>query len=164
MDQKPAESKRKARPKKAEKARRLLWLTEAQAALGWGVILILVALLGAIYLNQASRIATIGRRVQSLQIQVDNVKRENASREREIAQAQSLDRLQSEATRLGFRRARPNDIEYVIVPDYPVAPPAPLLIASAPPPPAAEAIERIQDALWLALRASMTNLIRGEAP
>jgi cell division protein FtsL len=164
MDQKPAESKRKARPKKAEKARRLLWLTEAQAALGWGVILILVALLGAIYLNQASRIATIGRRVQSLQIQVDNVKRENASREREIAQAQSLDRLQSEATRLGFRRARPNDIEYVIVPDYPVAPLAPLLIASAPPPPAAEAIERIQDALWLALRASMTNLIRGEAP
>jgi cell division protein FtsL len=160
-----AERKRKARPKKAEQQRRLVWLTEAQAALGWGVILILVALLGAIYLNQTSRVASIGRRVQALQIQVDNVKRENATLEREIAQAQALDRLQREAVRLGFRRARPEDIEYVIVPDYPMVVAAPALIRPAPAPsPAAEAVERVQDAFWLALRAGVTDLIRGEAP
>ena len=49
---------------KREQLKRLGWLTEAQAVLGWGVILILVALVGAIYLNQASRIASVGRRVQ----------------------------------------------------------------------------------------------------
>jgi cell division protein FtsL len=164
MEQKSAAPKRRARPKKAEQARRLVWLTEAQAALGWGVILILVALLGAIYLNQASRIATIGRRVQNLQIQVDNVKRENAALEREIAQAQALDRLQREAARLGFRRARPDDIEYVIVPDYPVATPAPLPLSTRPPEPAAGPIEQIQYALWLGVRGSLTDLMRGEAP
>jgi cell division protein FtsL len=165
MVQESAEPKRRTRPKKAEQVRRLVRLTETQAALGWGVILILVALLGAIYLNQASRIASIGRRVQTLQIQVDNVKRENASMEREIAESQALDRLQREAVRLGFRRARAEDIEYVVVPDYPVLVPAVTRARRpAPPPPPPEPVERIQDALWLAVRASVTDLMRGESP
>jgi cell division protein FtsL len=143
-----------------EQARRLVWLTEAQAALGWGVILILLALLGAIYLNQASHIAGVGRRVQNLQIQLDNVKRQNFSLEKEIAESQSLDRLESEARRLGFRRARPQDIEYVIVPNYPVAavvttPVAPTLI---------EPVETLSEALWMAFKAGASNLILGEAP
>jgi cell division protein FtsL len=165
MVQESAEPKRRTRPKKAEQVRRLVRLTETQAALGWGVILILVALLGAIYLNQASRIASIGRRVQTLQIQVDNVKRENASMEREIAESQALDRLQREAVRLGFRRARAEDIEYVVVPDYPALVPAVSRARRpAPPPPPPEPVERIQDALWLAVRASVTDLMRGESP
>jgi cell division protein FtsL len=164
MEPKSAAPKRKARPRKTEQARRLVRLTEAQAALGWGVILILVALLGAIYLNQASRIATVGRHVQSLQIQVDNVKRENAALEREIAHAHALDRLQREATRLGFRRARPDDIEYIIVPDYPVVTPALVPLRAPAPQAPAEPIERLQDALWLAVQGSMTDLIQGVAP
>jgi cell division protein FtsL len=165
MVQESSEPKRRTRPKKAEQVRRLVRLTETQAALGWGVILILVALLGAIYLNQASRIASIGRRVQTLQIQVDNVKRENASMEREIAESQALDRLQREAVRLGFRRARAEDIEYVVVPDYPALVPAVSRARRpAPPPPPPEPVERIQDALWLAVRASVTDLMRGESP
>ena len=50
-----------------EQLKRLNALTEAQAALGWGVILLLAALLGTVYVSQASRIATVGRRVQILQ-------------------------------------------------------------------------------------------------
>jgi cell division protein FtsL len=165
MIEESAEPKRKKRPKKAEQVRRLVWLTETQAALGWGVILILVALLGAIYLNQASRIAAIGRRVQNLQIQVDNVKRENAALEREIAEAQALDRLQREAVRLGFRRASAVDIEYVVVPDYPMLVPTLAPVRTPVPPPSPpEAIERFRDAIWLAVRASVTDLMRGESP
>ena len=58
------EEKPRPKPRQArELARRLGLLTEAQAAAGWGVIVVMGALLGAIYLNQASKIATIGRRV-----------------------------------------------------------------------------------------------------
>jgi hypothetical protein len=94
-------------------------LTEAQAAAGWGVIVVLGALLGAIYLNQASKIATIGRRVQMEQNELDEVKRANAELERQIAEAQSLERLDAEARRLGFVPSTPADIDYVVIPQYP---------------------------------------------
>ena len=66
---------------KRESAKRLTWLTEAQAVLGWGIILVLVAVLGTIYLSQASQIAVTGRRVQIRQNELDTLKRENAAME-----------------------------------------------------------------------------------
>ena len=103
-----------------EQLKRLNALTEAQAALGWGVILVLAALLGTVYVSQASRIASVGRQVQILQNELTELKRQNNDLERDIAAAQALDRLQAEAVRLGFVEADPDDIEYIIVPDYPV--------------------------------------------
>lgn len=146
---------------KKEKRRNRFWLTEAQAALSWGIILALGALLGTIYLYQASRIASVGRHVQELQNDLDDVKRINAELEREIAEGQSLDRLQSEAQRLGFVTARPEDIEYLIVPDYPTAinQSEPLEEPKPPPP-----IETIWEALGLAFQSSVNDLVRGESP
>ena len=80
------------RRSKTEKRKSILWLTEAQAALSWIAILVLAALVGAIYLFQASRIASVGREVQELQWELDDVKRVNSELEREIAEAQSLDK------------------------------------------------------------------------
>ena len=147
-----------------EQLKRLNALTEAQAALGWGVILVLAALLGTVYVSQASRIAAVGRRVQILQNDLPELKRENNDLERDIAAAQALDRLQAEAVRLGFVEASPDDIEYIIVPDYPVeeAVSDPLEIlpqATAVPPPA----ETVREALWLYLSDRFTDFIRGEA-
>ncbi len=113
----------KPRPRQArELARRLGQLTQAQAATGWGVIIILGALLGAIYLNQTSSIATIGRRIQEEQGELDDLKRENAELERLVAEAQELERLDSEARRLGFVPSTPADIDYVVIPNYPMEP------------------------------------------
>ncbi|MCP4424470.1 MAG: hypothetical protein GY803_08270 [Chloroflexi bacterium] len=144
-------------------------LTEAQAALGWGVILILAALLGSIYLSQTSRIAAVGRRVQDLQERLDDLKRENGVLERQIAEAQSLERLQQEAVRLGFVQAGPNDIEYIIVPDYPAeetAVPVPIT-SDVPSPdilsPAVLPPDTMSEVLWLALQNSVSSLIYGEA-
>lgn len=111
----------KPRPRQArEMARRLGLLTQAQAAAGWGVVIILAALLGAIYLNQASSIAAIGRRVQREQAKLDELKLENADLERQIAESQTLERLHAEALRLGFVLASPAEIDYVVIPNYPM--------------------------------------------
>lgn len=159
----PQQEQRSARQTR-ELARRLGWLTEAQAALGWGVILLLVALLGVIYLTQASRIAAVGRRVQVLQNQLIDLKRENAELERQIAEAQSLETLQETAVRQGFTQALPDDIEYITVPNYPAATAEPILAATTPKatttvaPPAT-----MGEAVWFAVRKSVGDLIRGES-
>ncbi|MBE2201588.1 MAG: hypothetical protein IAE79_23450 [Anaerolinea sp.] len=154
-----AHPERKSARKAREHSRQLGALTQAQAALGWGIILILVALLGVIYLSQTSRIATVGRRVQFLQEDLDTLRRQNAALERQIAESQSLDYLQQAAVRLGFRHADPEAIEYVIVPDYPAVTPAPPLPAAAIPAPP----DTMGEAVWLAVQGSVTNLMRGES-
>lgn len=146
-----------------DQIKRLNKLTEAQAALGWGVILILGALLGTIYVTQASRIASVGRKVQELQIELITVKRENSDLEQSIAEAQSLERLQNEALRLGFRSPTPEEIEYLVVPDYPMevdldplAPTPEATAVTAPP-------ATMSEAIWLEFSNSITDFMQGEA-
>lgn len=147
---------------KQQQARRLRILSDAQVALGWFVILALAALVGTIYLSQASRIASVGRKVQILQNELDELKRENAALERSIARAQSLDRLQEEAARLGFTRAAPEDMEYLVISGYPTGSTATETTeevpATAPVPP-----PTIGDALWQAAGASLEGLVTGDA-
>jgi cell division protein FtsL len=146
---------------KREQAKRFKRLTEAQAALGWGVILLLSALLGVIYLSQASGIAAVGRRVQNLQVESEMLKRENGNLERQIAEAQSLERLQQEALRLGFVQAQASEIDYIVIPDYPVASdtdePTEAPVVTVPP------AETIGEVLWLSLKNSVSHMIYGEA-
>jgi len=154
--------------RRREQIKRLAWLTEAQVVIGWIVILLVVALVGAIYLNQASRIASVGRRVQLLQNQLDNLKRENATVSRQIAEAQSLERLRQEAIRLGFVPSRPEDLEYIIVPDYPAdAADSALSSTDAESNESLEAEssnpESMAEAIWLRLKAGLGDLIQGEA-
>lgn len=147
-----------------ELARQLGKLTEAQAALGWGMILVLAALLGAIYLNQTSKIAATGRHAQELRFQLSELRTQNAELERQIAAGQTLERLQQEAQTLGFSQATAAQVEYLVIPNYPAAgdPQGEPL----QPVPAPEALPRppetMHEALWLALKASFNDFIRGE--
>jgi hypothetical protein len=150
------------RPRQArELARRLGWLTEAQAAAGWGVIIILGALLGAIYLNQTSKIATIGRRVQAEQNDLDEIKRQNAELERLVAEAQSLERLNSEAQRLGFVPSTPSDIDFIVIPNYPTEP-MPEKVEEQSVEEVPSSPETIWEALALAFRDMGIDMTRGE--
>lgn len=149
--------------KKREELRHLGWLTEAQAVLGWSVILILVALLGAIYLNQASRIASVGRRVQVMQNELERLKRENAFLARQIAEEQALDRLSQEAALLGFVPARPDDIEYLIVSNYPATAESSPMESDLESAPVGEAPTTMWEAIRLALEAGIGNFVHGEA-
>ncbi|MCZ7671634.1 MAG: hypothetical protein M5U34_33185 [Chloroflexi bacterium] len=143
--------------------KRLSWLTEAQAAVGWGIILVLAAILGTVYLSQASQIAVSGRRVQIRQNDLDDLKRENASMEKQIAEAQSLTDLRLRAQAMGFVPAQPENIEYLAIPDYPAETAVPPLIAATPEATPIPPIETMEEALIAAFQASVSNLIEGSA-
>ena len=140
-------------------ARRLSKLTEVQAAVGWGLILLVIASLGVVYLNQSSRIAAVGRQVQSLQYELSVLQRENADIERDIAQYQSITRIQEEAVRMGFVTAQPDNIEYLVIPDYPsvVLNTEEEAQTSVGP----SSIESMKDGLWLVIETGLNELMRG---
>jgi cell division protein FtsL len=152
--------KRSGRQKR-QRAKRLGILTDAQVAMGWFVVLALAALVGAIYLSQASNIASTGRKVQILQNNLEIIKRDNTALERTIAEAQSLERMQQEAARLGFLRAAPEDMEYLVVPQYP----APVSAEPAPDPARVAAVpaQSIGEAILLALRSRINDMALGQA-
>lgn len=145
-----------------ELARRLGKFTEAQAALGWGMIIVLAALLGAIYLSQTSQMAATGRRIQELRSELNSVKQQNADIELAIAEAQELDRLQQQAEAMGFIPASAIEIEYLVIPGYPsdagprVQMQATSATQSAPP------IETMQEAILLILQERLSEFAQGE--
>lgn len=147
-----------------QRLRELAALVEAQAALGWVLILLLFALLGVLYLNQVSRTAGVGWQMQVLQRDLGDLKRENRELERQIAEAQSLTHLQREADRLGFSQAQPADIEYIVVPNYLVTTElaqtgmAEMETAVVPAPAAT-----LTEALQLMVQQRLNSLITGEA-
>ena len=150
----------KSSRQRREDVKRLGQLTEAQAALGWGIALVLIALLGTIYLRQTSQIATLGREVQLLQINLDNVRRENGEIERKIAEGQSLELLQAEAARMGFVPAGADDIDYIIVENYPETAVISQPIATITP---VEQPANMTEAIRWTIQSSVSSLARGEA-
>jgi len=144
-----------------ELARKLSKLTEVQAAVGWGLILLVIALLGVIYLSQSSKIAAVGRYAQDLQTELAVLKRENGDLERDIAQAQSITRLQKDAERLGFVKAHIEYTEYIVVPDYPTTETVSISEAQALAEPTA--VESISEGFMLVIETRLKELMRGES-
>ena len=144
-----------------ELARKFGKLTEAQAVIGWGLILLVIALLGVIYLNQSSRIAAVGRRVQILQIELNTIQRENANLERDIASAQDISRINKEADQMGFIKAQPQDTDYLVVPKYPPIAEGSEPDAQAPVEPLT--VESMKEALWLVFESEISDLMQGES-
>jgi cell division protein FtsL len=145
-----------------EITRRLKKLTEVQAAVGWCLILLVIALLGVIYLNQSSKIAAVGRHVQELRFEINTIQRQNSEIEREIAEAQSLSRIQKEAERMGFIRAQSIYVEYLVIPPFSSMTDGQdtryvQSQAAAPP------VETISKALLLTVEAAINDLMEGEA-
>ena len=153
-----ADSKRN---NKRDKRKSKLRLTEAQVVLGWGVVLALIALLGAIYLFQISHIASTGRMVQDLQFQLDDVKRINSELERDIAEAQSLSRLQGDAEKYGFIKANPKDVDYLIIGEYPQENPTGPEGESVQ---QLEPFEQFREAFIKFLKGQLEKMVRGESP
>ena len=147
-----------------EQIRKIRTLTQAQAAIGWAVIIFLFALVGTIYLRQVGQTATTGREIRSLQEDLTRLKAENSVLERKIAEEQQLEVLQDDARDLGFEPAGADDIQYLVVPDYPVeAQGNTPEMMNEPPPPAPAPLETMREALSRYFRTQFSDFIRGEA-
>jgi hypothetical protein len=118
--------------------------------------------LGAVYLSQSSRTAAVGRNVQYLDYRLGEIQRVNSSIERDIAEAQALERLQQEAARMGFVPAQSVDIEYKVIENYPTAPAATSSVQTReterPQPP-----ESMQEALLIVLQDYWDDFMLGES-
>lgn len=151
------------------------WRTQAQGTSLVMAVVVIVAVIGALYLAQVSRTSTAGRRLQSLEAQRQVLEQQNAQLRAEIAALRSVPRLIAEAERLGYHAAGPDEVEYMALPGVP-PPSADVPSASPTPEPvAAQAVSPYTETLesWLtdrlaAFRAELQELIENtfgqEAP
>ncbi len=104
-------------------------LQSAGSAMLWVVALLLV---GGMYLAVSAKVARAGRMVLALEDQRRELQRSNAELSARLAELTSPEILLGKADGMGFRPARPEEIEYLTVEGY--VPEAPFV---APRPPAA---------------------------
>jgi hypothetical protein len=103
--------------------RQARWRTQTQGTSLVMTAVVLVAVIGALYLAQASRTAAAGRRLQQAEADRQQLEQENAQLRAEIAALRSVPRLIAQAQALGYHPARSNEVDYVTVRG--VAPPEP---------------------------------------
>jgi uncharacterized protein (DUF3084 family) len=94
------------------------WRPQRQA-LALGVLSLFVAIIiGALYLSQSSSSSAVGRQLEILISQRDDLEQANEQLRAEIASLQSMPRLEQRAQELGFVPADVSDIEYLVVDGY----------------------------------------------
>lgn len=103
------------------------WLQQIQhnewrptrAMLAIGTLALFVGLIiGALYLSQAATTSTVGRQLESLVIERNDLELQNEQLRAEIASLRGVGRLLSRAQELGFTQAGATDIDYVVVRGY----------------------------------------------
>lgn len=98
--------------------RRTGWRPERQvvalATLGFFIALIL----GALYLSQVAREATINRQLSELLAERDELERANEQLRAQIGELKAVPRLLQRAQELGFTAAGSGNIEYLVVEGY----------------------------------------------
>lgn len=134
-------------------------LFEAQSALGWGVVVALLSLLGVVYLSQASQQIASGYHMQVMTFELKELQKDNTYLEAQIAAGQQVEHLRRKAIALGFSPADPEDIEYLPVNDYPSTPgQVPLPTPQVVPEP-----ERGLNGWWRGLTSGFTGWTRATA-
>lgn len=102
--------------------------------------LIIVALVAGIYLNVTARAATIGRNIQGLRFDIEELERQNADLESQLAVLTSNREMQKRAEDLGFYSVDSEEILYVVVPGYIERQPLDLDDSPMPPLPRTQAL------------------------
>ncbi len=99
--------------------------------------LILCALVAAIYLNVSERAALAGREIQKYQSDSDNLERQIADLETQLAMLTSADQMQKRAQTMNFAPIEPGKAMYLVIPGYTER--QPVVLAPAPGPSMAQA-------------------------
>lgn len=99
------------------------WRVQTQILATLAAVTVVLVALGGMYLVKASHTATAGRDVQSLQAQKAELLRAIDRQRALIAQAQSVVRVEARARELGLTPALPEQMEFIVVQEYPGVPP-----------------------------------------
>jgi cell division protein FtsB len=141
------------------------WLTQAQLALGWAIVLLLLGSVGALYLGQASQAALIGREAEFLESDLETLQDENLELEQHIAEAQSVSALEARARDMGlnFIRPKPDEIEYIDETVF-IAPSAPVTLQPENESTAAATLpDTVGEALLILVQNNFSQLFEGES-
>jgi cell division protein FtsB len=98
--------------------RRSPWRPQRQVIALGALVLFVAIIVGALYLAQASATSTMGRQLDDLIAQRDQLEQQNEEFRAQIASLRTEARLQSRAQALGFASAAREDIEYLVVQGY----------------------------------------------
>ncbi len=94
------------------------WRPQRQALALATLGLFVVIIIGALYLSQSSSTTALGRQLEDLISQRDDLEQQNEQLQADIASLQSMPRLQQRAEELDFHPAGAADIEYLVVDGY----------------------------------------------
>jgi len=105
------------------------WRVQRQYVGAFLLVVIVLALIAALYLDLSARTALAGREIQDLQVEITDLQRSNADLETELANLTASAVMQQRALELGYRPVKPGELDYVFVPGYAAPEPAILLAA-----------------------------------
>jgi cell division protein FtsL len=113
------------------------WRKQLQVAVLFLVVLILVAVVAAVYLNITAQAVTMGTDIQNMQADIEQLKRSNEDLQTQLAYLTSDSTMEGRAQKMGFQEVQPDQITYINVPGYPgrqpvvMAPPAGPAVSNA---------------------------------
>jgi len=106
------------------------WRAQRQWIGAFLLIVLVSAMVAALYLDVTAKAALSGREIQNLQWEISNNQRLNADLETHLAALTSSTEMQRRALELGFRPVQSGELDYVAVPGY--VKPEPAILESAP--------------------------------
>lgn len=97
---------------------RARWRPQRQALALATLGLFVAIIMGALYLSQSASSSALGRQLEELIAERDDLEQQNEQLRAEIASLQSMPRLEGRAEELGFVTAAESDIQYLVVNGY----------------------------------------------
>jgi cell division protein FtsL len=108
------------------------WRKQLQVVVVFLVVVVFVAIVDGVYLNITARAAAVGREIQRMQNDIDQLQRDNADLESKLAFITSAEQMQKRAEDLGFKPRQTDDTVYLMVNGYVER--QPVILAPAPAP------------------------------
>ena len=105
------------------------WRVQSQYVGAFLLVVIVSAMVAALYLQVTAGAARAGREIQEMRFEITTIQRANADLETQLANLTSTTEMERRALELGFRPVKPGELDYVAVPGF-VAPEPAILLAA----------------------------------
>ena len=94
------------------------WRKQMQVIGLFSATVVFIGLVAGVYLNVTAQAATIGREIQGMQLEMQEIERDIVSMETHLAQLTSARSMTKRAEELGFEMIRPDAPLYISVENY----------------------------------------------